>query len=313
MIALDEPPKWRIPWLPYPKVQAVDMRGKVCVVTGASSGIGLQTALRLAEWGAEVAVIGRNPKRTLEVCEAIREYTSNPNVSEFIVDFASLREVADLAQRLQRRYSQIDVLVNNAGLWLQRRELTQDGYEKTFAVNHLAPFLLTLELLRCLKEAPQARIVHVSSRLNEKVKRLKLDDWQVNTRRYWGIEVYGQSKLANVLFSNELSRRLWATDVTSNSLHPGDVATAVTRDSGFLDWGINWVGKRWLLTPEEGARTSLHVATSPALRATTGRYFSRVREAKPCPLARDPALARQLWELSEELCQRALTPKIAEG
>ncbi|MCA9644308.1 MAG: SDR family oxidoreductase [Polyangiaceae bacterium] len=309
MIALDEPPRWRIPWLPYPQLQRVDMRGKACVVTGASSGIGLQTALRLAEWGAEVAVVGRHPKRTPEVCKAIRQYTSNPNVSEFIADFASLREVAELAERLSRRYSQIDLLVNNAGLWLQRREQTLDGYERTFAVNHLAPFLLTTRLLEPLKAAPRARVVNVSSRLNAKVKRFKLDDWQVTQRRYWGIEVYSQSKLANVLFSNELARRLWATNVISNSLHPGDVATAVTRDNGFLTWGSNWVGKRWLLTPEEGARTSLHVATHPRLCDTTGRYFSRLRLASPCPLAHDTALARRLWELSEELCERALTPK----
>ncbi len=309
MIVLDEPPKWRIPWRPYPALTPVDLSGQVCVVTGASSGIGLQTALRLAEWGASVAMVGRHPERTPAACQAIRERTGNGAVQYFLADFASLSEVWQLAQRLKRAYPSIDVLVNNAGLWLQRRELTPDGYEKTFAVNHLAPFLLTMELLDSLKEGAHARVVNVSSRLNEKVKRLRLEDWQVTARRYWGIEVYGQSKLANVLFSNELARRLDGTGVTSNALHPGDVATAVTRDSGFLDWGINWVGKRWLLTPEEGARTSLHVATSTTLAETSGSYFSRLREAAPNPLAHDRELATELWDLSEELCQRALTPK----
>lgn len=303
---LDEPPRWRIPRKPYPQVTRVDMSGRVCVVTGASSGIGLQTAVRLAEWGAQVCVVGRNPKRTEECAKAVADYTGNPDVSFALADFASLRAVQALAAELKGRFPRIHVLVNNAGLWLTKREVSTDGFEMTFAVNHLAPFLLTQELLDVLTRSAPARIVNVSSRLHEKEPRLRLDDLQIEQRKYGGIEAYRQSKLANVVFSNELAARLRGTGVTSNAVHPGDVATAVVRDSGILSWGIDAVGKRWLLTPEEGARTTVHVATHPSLEKVTGRYFAKVAEGVPNPASHDLATCAQLWRMSEDMVEQAL-------
>lgn len=276
------------------------MTGRVCVVTGGSSGIGLHTAHRLALWGAAVTIVGRDPERTPAAAALLTEATG-AEVRYELADFASLAQVRALAARLIATHPRVHVLVNNAGLWSPAKRTSEDGHERTFAVNHLAPFVLTNALLDRLRESAPARIVTVSSRLHESERALLLDDVAITKRRYSGLSAYRQSKLANVLFAKALARRLAGDGVTSNAVHPGDVATNVVRDNGFLHWGIKAVGPRWLLTAEEGSRTSVHVASSPALAEVTGRYFKDCREGRPNRHADDEALAERLWALSASM------------
>lgn len=275
------------------------------VVTGASAGIGLETARGLADKGYRVLLVGRDPSRTRGAQVDIRTSSGNPLVECFVCDFSRLSDVRDLAGSLRAAAPRMDVLINNAGVWHQQRRVTPDGLEATFAVNHLAPFLLTRLLLPCLTGHGEARIVNVSSRLHKRVPALDLDDIHVG-RSYRGLRVYARSKLANILFTLELAERLQGTCVVANSVHPGDVATRIVRDSRFLSVASDLVGGIALKTPKSGAATSLHVATSPTLSGVTGRYFARCREAKVSRLAQDRAMAAELWSLSDELVFRVI-------
>lgn len=280
-------------------------RGTVCLVTGGSTGIGLETARGLAERGAEVIITGRHPERTRAAASDIARSTGNDRVTFELADFSSLDAVRALADRVAARGA-LHVLVNNAGLWHPARMLSHDGYEDTFAVNHLAPFLLTLTLFDLLVASAPARVVHVSSRLHARAKGIPFDDIHLAARYpRKGMAAYEHSKLANILFSNELARRL-PTGVTSNALHPGDVATSVTRQSRRVTIAQTFI-RPFLKSPNQGAQTSLHVATSDSLSGVTGRYFSDRREATPSPAARDEAAAARLWALSEALTGIART------
>lgn len=273
--------------------------GRVCVVTGASSGIGLETARGLAEKGATVLCVGRNPERTEGVARDLRE--AGGDAHAYLADFGSLGAVHALADRLLDERPALHVLVHNAGLMHPRREESQDGYEDTFAVNHLAPFVLTARLRQRLIASTPARVVTVSSRLHRKPTHFDFDDWQYTRRRYSALGAYAESKLANVMFAAELARQLKDTGVTSNSLHPGDVATNVVRQNRFLQWGLDHIAKHFVMTPEEGARTSVHLASAPALASVTGLYYRDMAPAPAHPDAADPAACRRLWELSERL------------
>jgi NAD(P)-dependent dehydrogenase (short-subunit alcohol dehydrogenase family) len=275
---------------------------KIALVTGATNGIGIWTALGLAADGATVGIVARDRARG----EAMREFLSarapSGQVDLFIANLASLAEVRRLAGEVKARYPRLDLLINNAGLARDRRELTADGFELVFAVNHLAPFLLTQELLDLLRHSAPARIVNVGSELSDRAK-IDFDNLQ-SEQRYSVLGAYGQSKLALMLFTFELARRLDGSGVTANIVHPGGVATNI------LDLG-GWRGavlttlkpllKLFLLSPEQGARTTLHVATAPELASVTGRYFKSSREAVPNPLAADRALAASLWARSATL------------
>lgn len=278
-------------------------QGKVCLVTGGSTGIGLETARGLAARGAEVIITGRHPERTAAAAADIARSTGNEHVTFELADFSSLDAVRTLARTVRARGA-LHVLVNNAGLWHPRRTLSHDGYEDTFAVNHLAPFLLTRSLFDLLVASAPARIVHVSSRLHAKAPGIPFDDIHLEAsypRK--GMAAYEHSKLANILFSNELARRL-PPRVTSNALHPGDVATSVTRQSKLVSFAQTFI-RPFLKSPKQGAQTSLHVATSDALGDVTGKYFSDCEEKTPSPAARDEAAARRLWDLSETLTAEA--------
>lgn len=290
----------RIPRRTPPAVPMHGMSGRVCVVTGASAGIGFETARGLAERGATVCIIGRNPERTAEAERRVRAAARGGEVSSMLADFESLDDVRALAARLLERFPAIHVLVNNAGLWITHTCLASCGIEVTILVNHVAPFLLTNLLLDRLRASAPARVVNVSSRLHIKEKTLRFDDFRAE-HRYGGLAAYRQSKLANVLFSNELARRLEGSGVTSNAVHPGDVATSVVRDSKLLTLALESVGRLYLLTPEEGARTSLRVATAPELERVTGRYFANGRETPASKPAGDPAVARRLWDETERI------------
>jgi NAD(P)-dependent dehydrogenase (short-subunit alcohol dehydrogenase family) len=214
-------------------------------------------------------------------------------------DLSSLKEVRRLAEEVQDRAGRLDVLINNAGVTLLQRATTVDGFEATFATNHLAYFLLTGLLLPRLRQSSPARIVNVASDAH-RFGRLDLDDLQ-NERRYRAMRVYAQSKIANILFTQELARRIAGTGVTANALHPGGIRSNLGRSEGPLAEALRRVVGVFLKSPEEGARTSLYLASAPEVEGVSGRYFARCRERTPAAHARDPEAARRLWERSEEL------------
>ena len=280
------------------------MHERFAVVTGGSSGIGLETARGLLRRGFDgVAIIGRDPARLARAAESL-----GPGALPLRADFSLLEQVRACAAEVKAALGPLAAVVNNAGVWHGDRTLSRDGYEDTFAVNHLAHFEFTRALLDHLAEdeALPARIVHVSSRRHVHCRGLRWDDLMLE-EGYSGLRAYDQSKLANLLFSAELARRLRADGrhVRSNAVHPGSVATEITRDSGVLSFLNDKVARLVLLTPEQGAATSIHAATHPALDDLTGCYFSRSRVARPSRLAMDPHAAARLWELSERLVTQA--------
>ena len=270
---------------------------KIVLVTGASSGIGRSAAIGLAQRGARLLLTGRNPERCDEALAAVRA-AGGTDARMFRTDFARLGSVRELAGNIRQHTDRLDVLINNAAFVTVRRSLTADGYEATFAVNHLAPFLLTGLLLPLLR--PGARIVNVSSE-GHRWGRLDLDDPH-NERGYNALRVYGQTKTANILWSQELARRLEGSGVTSNSLHPGGVRTNLGRGQGF-GWDLvqRIVVGMFMKSADQGAETPLHLATSADVEGVSGRYFVDCREKQPAAHAVDPSTAARLWEISETL------------
>ena len=265
---------------------------KVAVVTGASAGIGLEIARGRAAQGATVALVGRNRERT----EAARAAVGADAV--FLADFAKLSDVRAVAAQLAAQYPRIDILVNNAGLALWRRTVTADGFETTFAVNHLAPFLLTNLLLPNLRAAPSARIVTVASSAHKR-GRLDFDNLQ-RERGYLVYEAYAQSKLANIVFTRELARRIVGSGVTATCCHPGVVATHLWEVHPLLRLAAPLLG-RFMLSATQGADTPLWLATAPDMEGQTGGYYARRTFLEPAPAARDAAAAARLWDLSARL------------
>jgi len=263
-------------------------QGRVALVTGATDGIGKETARALAERGAHVLVHGRTLEKARRVADEIRAAVgAGDRVEPCAADFSRLAEVRSLGESLAAR-PKLDLLINNAGVFVHERTLTADGFETTFAVNHLAPFLLTLLLVPRLVASEPSRVVNVSSIAHSR-GRLDFDDLD-GAQRFEGYRAYATSKLANVLFSSELARRLAGKGVTSNALHPGVISTKLLM-TGFGSTGASL---------EKGAATSLMVALDPALATTTGRYFSDEREVSPSAAARDESLQQKLWEVSLE-------------
>lgn len=280
------------------------MKDKICLITGATAGIGKATALQLASMGATVIGVGRNPARCESAAAHIRRVTGNHNVEFALADLSSQKQIRALAANLLEKYPRLDVLINNAGAFHLTRQLSVDGIEMTFALNHLGYFLLTALLLDLLWQSAPARIVNVSSAAHYS-GRLALDDLQL-TRNYSGWQAYANSKLANVLFTFELARRLEGTGVTANALHPGWVATGFAHNNfrGLL-WPIRpfyWLfQKLTALTPEQGADTIVYLAASPALEGITGKFFIHRRETRAAAAAYDLETARRLWQLSEAM------------
>lgn len=295
------------------------LEDSTCIVTGASQGIGKATALGLARTGAEVVLVSRDPARAQEAVREITAASGNPRVVPELADLSLPASVRELAQRLLDRPGRIGVLVNNAAVAFPQRRETAEGVEMQWAVNHLAPFLLTNLLLpRLLQDAP-ARIVNVSSGAHRRGT-IDFEDLEGKVG-YTGSRAYDQSKLANVLFTYELARRLEGTGVTANCLHPGVVPTNI---NGYLRRGPRGSGGgpslprravqavRWRLrrllgkapriqTAEEASRTSVYLATSPEVRDVSGRYFNACREERSSPESYDEAVAARLWAVSEEL------------
>ncbi len=284
----------------------VDMSGKVVAVTGANTGIGRATALALAHMGARVLACGRSEEKLSAAVEAMRRVTGNDDVEPLVADLASMAEVRGLAESIASRSERLDVLINNAGVAIDRDVRTTDGLELTFAVNHMAPFVLTGELLPRLEASAPARVITVSSGMHAAVRGLDLDDLPRPARFDWK-DAYGRSKMANVLFTRALARRLEGTGVTATSLHPGVIATEFGGDgdlTGFTGW-LFGVVKYFLPGPDAGARTSVYLASSPEVEGHSGGYYEKCKEKKPSKLAQDDDLAERLWRLSEELARAA--------
>jgi NAD(P)-dependent dehydrogenase (short-subunit alcohol dehydrogenase family) len=273
-----------------------DVRGKTILVTGASSGIGLYTSRDLAQRGARVVMVGRDPRRTEQAVALVKAASSSSQVSALICDFASQSAIRLLADTFRAGNDRLDVLVNNAGGVNKTRSTTADGIETTFAVNHLGPFLLTNLLLDMIVASAPARIVTVAS-VGHVQGNLDFDDLGFE-RGYSIMRAYGRSKLANILFANELARRLEGTGVTSNSLHPGSVNTRIW--SGAPWWAKPFIQmmRPFFISAEAGAGYVVALVTRPDLSQVTGRYFDKDTMTAPSQLAQDRDLGRRLWEVS---------------
>ena len=275
------------------------MQGRVCLVTGDTSGIGLVTARALAAMGATLIVVGRDEAKTRTVVDQIKQQTGNPDVDLLLADLSSQQQVRALADAVLARCPRLHVLVNNAGGIYSKRALTADGIEMTFALDHLAYFLLTSLLLDRLKASAPARIVNVASGVHQRAH-IDFSDL-MGERRYRAFRAYGQAKLANILFTYELARRLEGSGVSANCMHPGFVATGFGHNNGpLLSLGLR-ISAPFAGKPEQGAQTVIYLASSSEVDGVSGRYFARNRPIQSSPASRDESTARRLWQISAEM------------
>ena len=278
------------------KLPGTAMKGRVCMVTGANSGIGYVTSRELARMGATVVMVCRSRERGDAAKKEIVRETGNESVELMTADLSSLAEVRKLAADFKATHDRLHILVNNAAIWPTERTLTVDGLEMQFAVNHLAPFLLTNLLLDVLKASAPARVINVSSGIHKRA-RIDFDDLQAE-REYKHMRAYGQSKLANVLFTYELARRLAGTGVTVNSFTPGMTRTNLGR---YMSRGAQLFMRLFAKRTEKGASTAVYLASSPEVEGVTGKYFANCKPSKSSELSYDQATAKRLWDVSEQL------------
>ena len=273
------------------------MHGKLCVVTGANSGIGLETARGLARAGATVVLACRDVAKGERARDDIVQGTGNDAVSVLPLDLADKAAVRAFAGALRERHARIDVLVNNAGVVRRTRSATKDGFESTFGVNHIGTARVTLELLDLLRAGAPSRVVFVTSKLHRKAT-MRWDDLQFERGRLRGMEAYNHSKLASLLFAKALARRLAGDGVAVNGAHPGVVGTELTREYPRL---VMRIAKIFLLTPTQGAACPLHVATAPELDGVTGEYFEESKRSRASDEACDAAVQDRLWSITEQM------------
>ena len=280
-----------------------NMNGKICLVTGATNGIGKATAQALAQMGATVVIVGRNAPKTAQLVEEIRAASGNRNVDSLLADLSSQQEVRRLANEFKSKYSRLHVLLNNAGGFFMRRQLSVDGLEMTFALNHLAYFLLTNLLLDIIKASAPARIINVSSDAHASGK-VEFDNLQ--GERAFSPRAYDNSKLANILFTMELARGLEGTQVTVNALHPGFVATGFAKNNGkVMATLVSIFAPLVARSPAKGAQTSIFLASSPSMEGMTGKYFYDSQVIAAAPQSTDMVVARKLWDASTEMVDQA--------
>lgn len=275
------------------------VRQRVYLITGANAGIGRAAAERLAASGGRVVMVCRDRARGEAARREIIDATGNPAVDLLIADLSSQRQIRELAAEVRSHYDRLDVLINNAAVITRERQVTESGLELQFAVNHLAPFLLTELLLGLLEASAPARVITVSSEAH-RTGRIDFDDLQ-GKHSYRGLRAYRQSKLANILFTRELARRLQGGRVTANTLHPGAIATRLL----FTGWRIARLVRPFLRQPARGAETLVYLALSPEVTGVSGRYFVDNRPTEPSRRASDPETARRLWEVSEALTRNS--------
>jgi NAD(P)-dependent dehydrogenase (short-subunit alcohol dehydrogenase family) len=282
-----------------PRGERSNAEGKLAVVTGATGGIGLKTAVALGRLGARVVLVGRDPARLEAALVQVRA-AGGPEPAAFTCDFASQQAIRAFAARFLESHERLDVLVNNAGGVHKKRTVTVDGIETTFAVNHLGYFLTTNLLLPALERAPRARVVSVSSIAHYKAT-LDFDDLGFE-RGYSILRAYRRSKLANVLFAAELARRVADRGITSNSIHPGPVETNIWMGApAWIRPLVRLYLSRVMIDADKGAAPVVRLASADDVAGVTGRYFSRYRDVPPAPLAEDPAVATRLWDASARL------------
>lgn len=275
------------------------MQDKVCLITGATSGVGFMTAQALAQQGGRVILVGRDAGRGASSVERIKQATGNAAVDLLLADLSSQADIAKLAQRVQCRYERLDVLVNNAGAIFTKRHVSMDGVEMTLALNHLGYFLLTHLLLDILKASAPCRVVNVASSAHWR-GRIRFDDLQ-GEKRFGGWQAYCQSKLANILFTYELANRLVGTHVTANALHPGFVATRFGHNNAGVMAQLIRAAQVLAISPEQGAETIIYLSASPEVEGVSGKYFVNKHETRSSPRSYDAAIAKALWHMSEAM------------
>jgi NAD(P)-dependent dehydrogenase (short-subunit alcohol dehydrogenase family) len=273
------------------------MEGKICMITGANSGIGKATALALAEMGVTIVMVCRNKERGESAQQDIIEKTGNKNINLLICDLSSQEQIRNLVLEFKQKYQGLHVLINNAGIVLSKRQLSVDGIEMNIAVNYLAPFLLTNLLIDILKKSAPSRIINVSSGVH-KMASMDFDDLQGENKKYGAFKNYGVSKLAITLFTYELSRKLERTGVTVNTVHPGVVRSNLGRDLPAISRGFQ---KTFFKSPRKGAATSIHLASSPDVEGITGKYFVKKQPKKSSDESYNEEYAQKLWEISAEM------------
>ena len=276
------------------------LAGKVCIVTGSNSGIGKETAFALAEIGANVVMVVRNQEKGQKALEEIVTKTGNHSVSLMVCDMSSMASILGFASDLKKSYDHLDVLINNAGAEFVKRQLTAEGFEQTFAVDYLAPFLLTYELLDLLKASTPSRIINVSSGL---AKNGKVDFYDLqNEKNYKGMQAYSNAKLMLMMFTYELSRRLTGTGVTVNVLMPGFVATNLGKNSGSLRSAIMFTMVRPMqISAKKGAETTVYLASADEIKNVSGKCFAKKKEATTCPVTYDVSVQERLWSETVKL------------
>jgi len=279
----------------------MDLANKLCIVTGANSGIGKETVRAFAHQGAYVIMVCRNEQRARNAKQEIVDDTGHPGIEIMLADLAIQHDVRELADQITSEYEQVDLLVNNAGVISDDREETIDGIEKTMAINHLAPFLLTNLLMDHLNNAPEARVVNVSSEVHRMgAQSFDLDNLQLQ-EGYTPIKAYGISKLCNIMFTHELAKRCKKTSITTNSLHPGVVRTQLAEEANWMMKLFYLVGKPFMRSPKSGAQTTIYLSTSDEVESVSGRYFRNKKQRSPASIAFDDDITQALWEKSEEL------------
>ena len=275
------------------------MNGKICLVTGATDGIGKVSARVLAEMGAKVIIVGRNPEKSAAVLTELKSVSGNENIDLLLADLAVMQEVRDLAEQVISRYDRLDVLLNNAGGYFAKHEITSDGLEMTFALNHMSYFLLTNKLMGLLKSSVPARIVNVSSDAHYGVD-IEFDNLN-GEQDYKAWKAYQKSKLANVLFTYELLKKVPA-DITVNCLHPGFVATNFGNNNGGFVSPVLKIAKRIsAIDPEEGAKTSIFLCSSPEVEEVSGKYFFKCQPKTSSRESRNMDTAKRLWQISSDI------------
>jgi retinol dehydrogenase-12 len=278
------------------------MKGRNVIITGGNAGIGLATSIAMAKQGANVYIVSRGKDKAQEAVDTITSSTGNKNAKYFLANLSSQKSIRQLASEIKNEMNTVDVLINNAGGTFSDFTLSDDGLEMTIATNHFAYFLLTNLLLDSIKKSDYARIVNVSSGSHYKGK-IDFESFTKN-KSYFIMKAYAQSKLANVLFTNELAERLSQTNVTVNSLHPGFVKTHIGNKNATWYSDLVWslITNLGAISVEDGAKTSVYLASSPEIKKVTGKYFDKSKEKQAAKLALDKNLGRALWTESERLC-----------
>ena len=282
------------------------MKNKICLVSGANQGIGFETAKGLAKLGAHTIIVGRDEKKCFETFKNIKNESGNDQIDFLICDLSSIKSIKKMTAEFKLKFPRLDVLINNAGGSFEKRKVTEEGFEYTWALNHLNYFVVTIELLDLLNKSAPSRIVNVSSDWHHQGK-INFEDLQ-SEKSYSALGMYQSTKLCNVLFTKALARRLRETNVTVNAVHPGGVATNIADNSSLLKQAIVFLVKPFLKSPEEGAKTSIFVASNPKLELVSGKYFKNEREGNPHKQSFDENLQERLWEMTLKHVTQALQP-----